>query len=136
MGANHLEKTAPVRLANPTDVDAVVDVMLSAMPRDPTWDYRFSHRRDYPEDTLKYTTELQKLFIDPSFDDWEVLVVDAPMNEDPSVSKVVAFSVWDISYENRARYGPGYQKQDRSCPSLDYFDIKEIINYMVNLEHG
>ena len=123
MGANQLEETAPVRLAVPTDVDAVVDVMLSAMPRDPTWDYRFSYHRDYPEDTLKYTTELQKLFIDPEFDDWEVLVVDAPMNEDPSVSKVVAFSVWDISYENRARHGPDYQPQDRSCPSLGYFDI-------------
>ena len=104
---------SPVRQATPADLNAVVEVVLSTMPQDPQWNYRFPYRDKYPEDHLKYTSMLFEYFIDPSYDDWLVMVVDAPDIKNPKVSKIVAFSIWDVSYINKAKYGPSYQPQNR-----------------------
>lgn len=54
---------------------------------------------------------LFEYFLDPAYDDWVVMVVeDSPKPEAPS--EVVAFGVWDVSYINKRRYGPGYKTQD------------------------
>jgi hypothetical protein len=103
-----------IRPATMADLDAVVDVVINAMPDDPQWTYRFPYRHEFPEDHLKYTKMLYQLFIDPSYDDWFVLVKEAPSIEDSNVSKIVAFSVWDVSYINKAKHGPDYERQNRS----------------------
>lgn len=55
---------------------------------------------------------LFEYFLDPEYDDWVVMVIeDSPKPEAPS--EVVAFGVWDVSYINKRRYGPGYKTQDR-----------------------
>ncbi|KAK3486068.1 uncharacterized protein B0T23DRAFT_408131 [Neurospora hispaniola] len=46
------------------------------MPLDPQWDYRFPLRKEFPEDHYKYTRMLFKYFLDPSFDDWTVMVIE------------------------------------------------------------
>ncbi|KAK3491889.1 hypothetical protein B0T13DRAFT_404157 [Neurospora crassa] len=46
------------------------------MPLDPQWDYRFPLRKEFPEDHYKYTRMLFEYFLDPSFDDWTVMVVE------------------------------------------------------------
>lgn len=39
-----------LREATKDDLDALIDIMIAAMPTDPAWDYRFPFRGDYPED--------------------------------------------------------------------------------------
>jgi hypothetical protein len=100
------------RLALPADIDAVTNVILNAMPLDPQWDYRFPYRDQYPKDHYKFTRMLFEYFLDPSYDDWLVMVVEDTLRPGQP-AEVVSFGVWDISYLNKRRYGPGYRPQDR-----------------------
>jgi hypothetical protein len=127
-----------IRWATPSDVDAVVDVVIQAMPYDPQWDYRFPYRKDFPDDHRKYTRMLYEQFADPSNDDWRILVIEVQQgDEEPSIGRriaelvrngydgvaaapesgssgeIVAFSVWDVSYLNKRKYGPSYKPQNR-----------------------
>ncbi|KAL2133371.1 hypothetical protein VTI74DRAFT_2459 [Chaetomium olivicolor] len=99
------------RLGVPADVEAVTDVITKTMPLDPQCDYRFPYRREYPEDHYKYTKMLFEYFLDPAYDDWLVMVVQDSL-EPGSPTSIVAFGVWDVSYINKRRYGPGYKPQD------------------------
>ncbi|KAK3985493.1 hypothetical protein QBC44DRAFT_335104 [Cladorrhinum sp. PSN332] len=99
------------RLGLPTDLEAVTDVIIKAMPLDPQWDYRFPYRQQYPEDHYKYTKMLFQYFLDPAFDDWVVMVVEDSLRPGNELS-VVSFGVWDMSYINKRLYGPGYKTQD------------------------
>jgi hypothetical protein len=105
-----------LREAGPSDVDAVVDVLLAAMPDDPAWDYRFQYRKEHPEDHRKFQRLFFKYLIDPSYEDWVVMVAESPSVEDSSVSNIVAFAVWDISYINKRKHGPSYKAKHRSLP--------------------
>ncbi|KAK3337965.1 hypothetical protein B0H65DRAFT_435339 [Neurospora tetraspora] len=63
------------------------------MPLDPQWDYRFPLRKQFPEDHYKYTRMLFEYFLDPSYDDWTVMVVE---DVDPAGSeklKIASISV-------------------------------------------
>lgn len=100
------------RLGLPVDVEAIANVIINAMPLDPQWDYRFPYRHQYPEDHYNYTRMLFEYFLDPSYDDWLVMVVEDSL-EPGGPTEVVSFGVWDISYLNKRRYGPGYRPQDR-----------------------
>lgn len=100
------------RLGVPADVDAITHVIVNAMPLDPQWDYRFPHRRRYPVDHYKYTRMLIEYFLDPAYDDWRVMVVEDSL-EPGGATSIVSFGVWDVSYLNKRRHGPGYTPQDR-----------------------
>ncbi|KAK4238563.1 hypothetical protein C8A03DRAFT_33442 [Achaetomium macrosporum] len=73
------------------------------MPLDPQWDYRFPYRHLYPADHYKYTRMLFECFLDPSYDDWLVTVVEDSF-EPGGETSVVSFGVWDVSYINKRRY--------------------------------
>jgi len=99
------------RLGLPADVEAVTSVIINTMPLDPQWDYRFPYRQQYPEDHYKYTRMLLEYFLDPSYDDWLVMVVEDSL-EPGGPREIVGFGVWDVSYVNKRRYGAGYKTQD------------------------
>lgn len=102
-----------VRAANESDIKEVVEVVLSAMPHDPQWVYRFPYRKRYSKEHLKYTKLLFGGFLNQTWDDWQVMVVEAPSLEDPNVTKIVSISVWDVSFRNRRKHGQSYISQDR-----------------------
>jgi hypothetical protein len=52
----HPSTATKVRQAASGDLDGVMKFVLSAMHRDPTWDHRFPHRKQYREDERKYQT--------------------------------------------------------------------------------
>ena len=81
------------RRATCDDLDGLMNVVLSTMPQDPAWDYRFPYRHKYPEDKRKYQTLFFKFMIDPSYEDFELHVLEAPRLNDPSTSMIVAFAV-------------------------------------------
>ena len=106
--------TTKIRDATLADLDSVVDVVLSAMPLDPQWNYRFAYREQYLEHHLKYTKLLFQYFIQESYDDWHVMVAESAAGDDITVTKIVAFAVWDVSYVNKRKHGPTYKAQNRS----------------------
>jgi hypothetical protein len=102
------------RLGLPADAEAVATVMVNTMWQDPQWDYRFPYRCDYPDDHKKYTKMLIECFLDPSYDDWLVMVKeDVPGPGMPP--QVVSFGVWNVSYVNKRLHGPSYTPQSRKC---------------------
>lgn len=108
-----LTTAAMIRPGLPSDVDAITNAIIKTMPLDPQWDYRFPLRKQFPDDHFKYTRMLFEYFLDPSYDDWTVMVVE---DVDPAGSeklKIASISVWDVSYLNKRKYGPDYTPQDR-----------------------
>ena len=103
-----------IRTATLSDLDNVVDVVRSAMPLDPQWNYRFEHGHQFPEDNVKYTRLLFEHFIRPDYDDWHVMAAESPGDEHSHPSKIVAFAVWDVSYRNKRKNGPDYLPQNRT----------------------
>ncbi|GAB1319222.1 N-acetyltransferase domain-containing protein [Madurella fahalii] len=99
------------RLGLPSDIEAVTNAVIRTMPLDPQWEYRFPYRHQYPEDHYKYTRMLFEYFLDPSYDDWLVMVAEDNL-EPGSTASVVSFGVFNVSYLNKRRYGPGYKPQD------------------------
>ena len=79
-----------------SDLDAMVDVGLAALPMDPQWDYRLRYRNQYPEDTRRFTRERLQMFLENEPGKWQVMVAEPPSREDASISKVAAFAVWQL----------------------------------------
>ncbi|KAK1783100.1 hypothetical protein QBC45DRAFT_154097 [Copromyces sp. CBS 386.78] len=103
---------AMIRPGLPSDVDAITNVIIKTMPLDPQWDYRFPLRKQFPEDHFKYTRMLFEYFLDPSYDDWTVMVVEAVDPAGGEKLKIASISVWDVSYLNKRKHGPEYIPQD------------------------
>ena len=83
-----------IRQADMTDLDAMVDVGLAALPMNPQWDYRLRYRKQYPEDTHKFTRKQFKMFLENEPRTFQVMVAELPSREDSSISKVAAFAAW------------------------------------------
>jgi hypothetical protein len=121
-------ETFRIREAVPADIDAVVNVVIAAMPGDPQWKYRFPYRCKYSDDHRKYTRMLYEYFLKPSYEDWQVMVVEVFPEDDSTNSeqmflgqdattsrggKIVSFSVWNNTYVNRRKLGPSYNPNNR-----------------------
>ena len=85
-----------IRQADMTDLDAMVDVGLAALPMDPQWDYRLRYRKQYPDDTHKFTRQRFKIFLENEPGNLQVMVAELPSREDSSISKVAAFAAWRL----------------------------------------
>ena len=110
-----------IRTATPSDIDSVVEIILSAFPRGHQWNYRFPYRAEHPEDHFKYTRILIQCFLDPTWDDFQVMVTEAPSMNDDAVTKIVSVSVWDVSYSNRRKHGQAYIPQNRSLTPINRY---------------
>lgn len=105
-----------IRSAGLQDIEHITNVVLEAMPDDPQWDYRFVHKRKFPEDHRHFTSLLYKQFVDPSNDDWTVMLAEASSAQEAEPRRVVGFAVFDISLRNKATKGPDYEAQNRKSP--------------------
>ncbi|CAD6441290.1 717eb6c2-dfc4-491c-b668-d4eec3a2a847 [Sclerotinia trifoliorum] len=90
-----------IRDAEPKDIDTITTGMITSLSSDAMWRYRFAHRERYPEDLLKYARLYIELLVSGSFADYATLIVEV---EEGSSWNVAAFSIWDISYENKRVY--------------------------------
>jgi hypothetical protein len=98
---------AHVRFAGPADIDKIVHLAIKAMQFDPSWDYIYARRKEFPDDHYENTKMIYKQFLDPANSDWQVRIVELVLGE------IVAFSVWNVSCINRRECGSSYQPQDR-----------------------
>ncbi|KAJ8058017.1 hypothetical protein OCU04_013189 [Sclerotinia nivalis] len=90
-----------IREAERKDIDAITTAMITSLSSDAMWRYRFAHRDKYPEDLLKYARLYIELLVSGSFPDYATLIVEVG---EGSTWEVAAFSIWDVSYENRRIY--------------------------------
>jgi hypothetical protein len=102
-----------VRLAEAADVQAIVDVVLAAMPGDPSWGYRYPNRTLYYRDHRKFHTRLFEYLIAPKHDDWLVVVAEEANDDNPAETVIASIAVWNVSYVNQRKYGASYSPQDR-----------------------
>lgn len=78
------------------DLDAIVNIAITAFPFDEQWVYRYPYRKDYPEDHQMYTRLYYAEYLKTTFAKQNtIMVAEAPDLEDPSRRKVIAMSIWD-----------------------------------------
>ena len=95
VGADNLT----LRTATKADLDGLTRVAQAGFPDDPEWNYRFPHRKEFPEDNWKWTRREYEEYLDQP-EKYAVLVVTlkAAVEIDGKVeSKLAALAVWDIS---------------------------------------
>jgi hypothetical protein len=113
-----------VRAAHLDDLDELVDLVLVTMCDDAQWDYRFEHKVEHPEDHRKYTRMLYEKFLDVAYDDWLIMLVEEEATESRP-RRIVAFSVWNVSYANKRKHGSGYVPQSRESALLNLLDLSD-----------
>ncbi len=112
---------AAIRPATFADIDDLVAVFQAAGPLDQTFRYVQQHAQQYPEDLIKFEKLVDQLWISPKYSDYHMMVAEAPSLEDVTVTKVIAYAVWDVSYRNKRQYGSTYKSQNgkaRQNPTL------------------
>jgi hypothetical protein len=83
-----------LRGAIESDLEAISNIALASMPLDPQWPYRFPHASIYPEDHKKYTRiRYNEHLANQSF---YIMVAELPSNEDPFITKPIAFAKWQL----------------------------------------
>ena len=97
-----------IRHATPGDIDGIMEVWKSSFPYDAVASYIIQYSNEFPKDFEKYSRLRFELFFRPEYDDWEVMVAEAPSSQ-----RVVAYAIWNVSYKNKRVYGPGYRPQNR-----------------------
>lgn len=88
-----------IREATRSDLEALVDIAVAAMPMDPQWDYRFPLRRHYAQDTHDFTyLKYQEFMNSPQM--WRIMVAEADVATTGSLNEkqeIVAFAIWEVS---------------------------------------
>lgn len=103
---------AAIRPATFADIDDMVAVYKAAAPLDQTFPYVNQHAQQYPEDLNKYEELVHHFWVSPKYSDFDIIVAEAPSLEDATVTKVIAYTVWDVSYRNKRQYGSQYKPQN------------------------
>lgn len=97
------------------DLEAMLEIGLSAMPMDPQWDWRFPHRLQFPEDTRHYTRQKYREFLEDKIR-WQVMVAETKSENDVS-PVTVAMAIWDVGSINKR----GLQKRRKPSGQLTYY---------------
>ena len=103
---------ADIRPATFADIDDLVAVYKASAPLDQTFSFVNQYVQQYPEDLIKLEKLVNYLWISPKYSDFHVMVAEAPSLEDVTVTKVIAYAVWDVSYPNKRQYGSKYKSQN------------------------
>ena len=100
---------AVIRPATFADIDNIVAVWKASAPLEEIFHYQYPHAEQYPEDLIRHGTLVHDLLVSPKYSDYHVMVAEAPSLEDVTVTKIVAYAVWDVSYRNKRQYGSQYK---------------------------
>ena len=106
-----------IRRADLLDLDAITEVAVLAMPKDPQWSWRFPGRLLFPEDHRLATRQKFEEFLTDESGAWLLFVAEKRSKSKP---QVVAFALWNV--QNSVLWGafplPGYWHPDcRFCKS-------------------
>ena len=81
-----------VRRAMVDDLDAMLEIGLSALPQDPQWHYRFPRRLELPDYTLCFTKKTYLSFLEDRSGRWTVMLAEAVDGTKP-----IAMSIWETT---------------------------------------
>jgi hypothetical protein len=86
-----------VREAVLSDLEQITKIGMSAFPSDPQWDYRYPYRKQYPKEHYDNCKQRWAEWLaDSKTPKCKIYVAEIPSNEDSSVRKVQAFSIWKM----------------------------------------
>lgn len=86
-----------LRPATYSDLDAITDLGLAALPDDPIWPYRFPKAKLHPEDHYKFSRlRFSEYLSNVEIGVYAVMVVEASSDDDPSSPKIIAMSMWAL----------------------------------------
>lgn len=97
------------------DLDAMVDIALTAMPMDPQWNWRFPYQSEYPEDTRLFTRWKYEEFLQDE-GNWMVILAECEFANQP-----IAMAIWEVSALGYPKLH-NYTNQDKlqpRCPRRD-----------------
>ena len=100
---------AAIRPATSVDIDDMVAIYTIAAPIEPMFTYFQQYAKQYPADVVKYQKQLHHLWLSPKYPDLKVMVAEVPSGEDVTVTKVIAYAVWDVTYRNKRQQGSKYE---------------------------
>lgn len=84
-----------LRPATYSDLNAMTELGLAALPDGPTWLYRFPKAKLHPEDHYKFShLRFSEYLTNVGIGVYAVVVVEASSGDDPSSPKIVAMSMW------------------------------------------
>ncbi|KAK4455194.1 putative N-acetyltransferase ycf52-like protein [Podospora aff. communis PSN243] len=83
-----------LRIATVADLDAMTWVLVGASPMDPIYPYRFPDRNLYTDEFAELCRQKCAEYLATS----TVVVCEMPIDQNPSRTQVVAFSVWDAPH--------------------------------------
>lgn len=104
------------RLAKPSDGNAIADIIISAFPLDPSWDYQYRYRKQYPEIHWRCTRDAFETVLEEngknSENNFSIYVAETLANEGDVWAgedgrRPVAVSVW---LKGRWRWGRDSQE--------------------------
>lgn len=101
-----LEKRSLIlRHMHPADIDQVTTVAIAAFPYDPQWDYRYPHRKEFPEAHYKYVRlGFEEYMVRTQAGLNEMLVaVNASVGQESDGDTIVAFAVYDVVGSGRGK---------------------------------
>jgi len=78
-----------IRKATPADVQAILEVVLTAMTPERQWQYCFPSRNQHADDHSTHTQAALERCLNPIDDDWLVAVVEVPARLNPR-TKIIA----------------------------------------------
>lgn len=107
---------AAIRPATFADIDDILAISKAAGALDQTFTYIIQYAQQYPDDLIRLQRLVNHLLISPKYPDFHVMVAEAPSLEDVTVTKVIAYAIWDVSYRNKRLCGSEYKPQSgKAC---------------------
>jgi hypothetical protein len=100
-----------IRQAGLADLNAVVDIVLAAMPLDPQWNWRFPHSLDFPEDHRKFTQSTYRHFLENKSGNWVVMLAEIAVQGEPGSVCPAAFAVWNLANLTGSKQPGAYRNQ-------------------------
>ena len=93
----HLAIQMFLRRATESDLNAITDIALAALPMDPQWPYRFPYSGHFPQDHYVCTRIRYKEYLDNvARGVFTIVLAEAPSREDVTVTKPIAFAIWQM----------------------------------------
>lgn len=90
------EEVLTLRAATTDDLDHLADIVCAAFAMDPQWDYRFPHRKEYPEDNWRCTRLMCKNLMETPGIAINVITIPT-QNDGEEVHRPTAVAVWRLS---------------------------------------